>query len=79
MAVTTHPWIPENTEWSISTCADEPKCNGQHLTVLTQMETFSSTCMSCSMDLVLDKYPAFFICLDNRFSSAKISVIWGCY
>ncbi len=75
MAVTTHPQIPENTEWSISTCADEPKCNGQHLTVLTQMETFSSTHMSCSMDLVLDKYPAFYICLDNRFSSAKISVI----
>jgi hypothetical protein len=43
--------------------------------VLTQMETFSSTHMSCSMDLVLDKYPAFYICLDNRFSSAKISVI----
>ncbi len=46
MAVTSHPQIPENSEWSISTCADEPKCNGQHLTVLTQMETFSSTHMS---------------------------------
>jgi hypothetical protein len=36
--VATHPQVLGNAKWSTKRCAEEPKCNGEFLTVVTQME-----------------------------------------
>jgi hypothetical protein len=38
MAVTTHLQILENVQRSSGRCVDDPKCEGQHCTVLKYME-----------------------------------------
>jgi hypothetical protein len=38
VAVATHPQVLASAKWSTKRCAEEPKCSGEFLTVVTQLE-----------------------------------------
>ncbi|CAK9213628.1 unnamed protein product [Sphagnum troendelagicum] len=38
VAVATHPQVLASAKWSTKRCAEEPKCSGEFLTVLTELE-----------------------------------------
>jgi hypothetical protein len=66
VAVTTYLQILGNVEWTPRSGANEPKRNGQFLTVVTQMKHLFLFLYT----FVSGTYPASFIWLVNVFSSA---------
>jgi hypothetical protein len=78
VAIFTNPQIYSYLEWATRGCVDEPKCNSQFLTVVTQMKH-----LSLFFHIMQRKFSIYgtehrsLMSPDNLFSSARISLIWG--
>jgi hypothetical protein len=63
------------SEWSIRSCADEPKCNSQFLAMVTQVKHLFFFFFHSMQHKVYGTDSASCISPDNLLSSARISVI----